>query len=91
MMLEPTLIPALERALHDLRFGYVQLVVHEGRLIHIERVERIRLPARAAHSTSLRAASRTESRDAEHREAGGPAAEDAASDRQTGLTEPSGS
>ncbi len=42
-MLEPSQLPAIATALKDLRYGYVQLVVHEGKLIRIERVERIRL------------------------------------------------
>ena len=42
-MLAPELLPAIERALQDLRFGYVQLVIHEGQLVRIERVERVRL------------------------------------------------
>ena len=42
-MLEPNLIPAIEAALRDLRFGMVQLIVHEGQLVQIERVERMRV------------------------------------------------
>ena len=36
--------PAIDRALKDLQFGSVQLIVHEGEVVRIERVERIRLP-----------------------------------------------
>jgi hypothetical protein len=51
-MLAPTLVPALERALRDLRYGYIQLVVHDGQLVRIERVERIRLTeASGSHLT----------------------------------------
>ena len=46
-MLERGVTSTIERALHNLHFGYVQLVIHEGQLVRIERVERIRLPARA--------------------------------------------
>ena len=38
-----TMWPALERALRDLRYGTVQVVVHDGQIVRIERVERIRL------------------------------------------------
>ena len=34
---------ALERALRNLRYGTVQLVVHDGQIVRIERMERIRL------------------------------------------------
>ena len=51
-MLEPTLLPALERALQDLQFGYVQLVIHEGRLVRIERVERVRLTGPSGSQTA---------------------------------------
>ena len=34
---------ALERALSGLRYGTVQVVVHDGQIVRIERVERIRL------------------------------------------------
>ena len=44
-MLEPTVLAALERALKDLQYGHLQLVVHDGTLVQIERVERIRLPS----------------------------------------------
>ena len=33
----------VERALHDLRYGTVQLVVHDAQVVRIERTERIRL------------------------------------------------
>ena len=41
--LPSSLIPAIERALTGLDYGHVQLVVHAGQLVRIERVERIRL------------------------------------------------
>lgn len=37
------LVSLLERALKDLRYGHVQLVVHDGQLVRVERVERLRL------------------------------------------------
>ena len=33
----------VEHALHDLRYGTVQLVVHDAQVVRIERTERIRL------------------------------------------------
>ncbi len=42
-MLPAAMIPAIERALKGLDYGHVQLVVHAGQLVRIERVERIRL------------------------------------------------
>ncbi len=38
------LLPTLQNALKDLRHGHVQIVVHEGEIVRIERVERIHLP-----------------------------------------------
>ena len=43
--MEPRTIRQLEQALQGLAYGSVQLVIHEGRIVRIERVERIRLPA----------------------------------------------
>ena len=34
---------AIEQALKALRYGSVQLIVHEGQVVRIERIERIRL------------------------------------------------
>ncbi len=42
---ESVLLPVIEKALHGLRYGYVQLVVHDGQLVSIERVEKIRVPS----------------------------------------------
>ncbi|QQR73892.1 MAG: YezD family protein [Holophagales bacterium] len=39
------LAPQLARALAELRFGAVELVVHDGRVVQIERRERLRLTA----------------------------------------------
>lgn len=35
-------LPELQRALTGLRFGSVEIVVHEGRVVQIERREKIR-------------------------------------------------
>jgi hypothetical protein len=42
-LLSDGLSSALSRALAGLRFGSVEIVVHEGRVAHIERRERVRL------------------------------------------------
>jgi len=44
-MLSPTITHELETALRGLRYGSIQLVVHDGKVMCIERIERIRLPA----------------------------------------------
>lgn len=46
-MLSSTVAKQLEQALHNLRYGTVQLVVHDAQVVRIERTERIRLPAAA--------------------------------------------
>ena len=42
-VLEPTVLPLIENALKDLRYGSVQLIIHNGLLVRVERVERIHL------------------------------------------------
>ena len=42
-MLPREFVKELERALRDLRYGTVQLVVHDAQVVRIERLERIRL------------------------------------------------
>ena len=42
-MLPKEFVQELERALRDLRYGTVQLVVHDAQVVRIERLERIRL------------------------------------------------
>lgn len=39
---EAAWIPVLKKQLKSLRFGVVQIVVHDGRVVQIERTERIR-------------------------------------------------
>ena len=46
----------VQRNVSSLRFGVVEIVVHEGRVTQIERTERFRLDGRAAVSASARAA-----------------------------------
>ena len=40
---EQTLIEKVRQALKGLRYGTVELVVHEGKLVRIERMEKIRI------------------------------------------------
>ncbi len=44
MPLSPELAQQLERALHGLRYGSVQLVIHDALVVRIERIERQHLP-----------------------------------------------
>lgn len=44
-MIETSVLSALQKALQDLRYGTVQLTIHDGKLVRIERLERIRLPS----------------------------------------------
>ena len=46
-MLSQRLARQLEQALRGLDYGSLQLVIHEGQVVRIERIERIRLPAAA--------------------------------------------
>ena len=42
-MLPPETLRHIERALQRLDYGSIQLVVHDGQIVRIERVERTRL------------------------------------------------
>lgn len=44
-MPEPAVLSAIGQALKGLRYGTVQLTVHDGKLVRIERMEKIRLPS----------------------------------------------
>ncbi len=46
-MLSQCLARELESALRNLRYGTIQLVVHDANVVRIERIERIRLSAPA--------------------------------------------
>jgi len=45
---EPPWLAAVKVQVSELRFGVVQLVVHEGRVVQIERTEKIRFDAAGA-------------------------------------------
>lgn len=42
-MLSPTIVQQVEEALRGLQYGSVQLLVHDAKVVRIERIERIRL------------------------------------------------
>lgn len=39
-------LDALRQQVASLRFGVIQIVVHEGRVVQIERTEKFRIPSR---------------------------------------------
>jgi hypothetical protein len=43
--LPPALLRELEQALCSIRFGTVELVIHEGRVVQLERREKVRFEA----------------------------------------------
>jgi hypothetical protein len=50
---EPDWVPLVRAHVENLRFGVVQLVVHDGRVTQIERTEKLRLPAKGDPSPQL--------------------------------------
>jgi len=66
-MLPARLAERLARALRDLHYGEVHLVVHDAQVVRIERIERVRLtvPPEAASMTDGRP---TESSEVRHDE-----------------------
>jgi hypothetical protein len=49
---EPEWVPLVRAHIENLRYGVVQLVVHDGRVTQIERTEKLRLPAKGDSSTA---------------------------------------
>lgn len=43
VMADASILPAVERALKGLDYGAVHLTVHDGHVVRIERIERMRL------------------------------------------------
>jgi hypothetical protein len=41
--IDKTMLAAVAQALHGLRFGSLEIVVHEGRIVQLERREKVRL------------------------------------------------
>ena len=52
-MLSLELAKELEQALHGLQYGSVHLVIHDAKIVRIERVERIRLTGSPEASTHI--------------------------------------
>jgi hypothetical protein len=38
---------AIENALRDLRYGSIEIIVHDAKVVQVVRTERVRLPSRA--------------------------------------------
>lgn len=43
--LPPALLRQLEQALHSIRYGTIELVIHDGRVVQLERREKVRFEA----------------------------------------------
>jgi hypothetical protein len=43
--LPPVFLRELERALRSIRYGSIELVIHDGRVVQLERREKVRLDA----------------------------------------------
>jgi hypothetical protein len=43
LLLPPVLLRELEQALRTIRYGSVELVIHEGRVVQLERREKVRV------------------------------------------------
>ena len=41
--ISPALLQELRRALRSIRYGTIELVIHDGRVVQLERTEKIRL------------------------------------------------
>lgn len=48
-------IAAIEAALSDLRYGSIEITVHDGRVVQIDRTEKVRLENSSASATSTAA------------------------------------
>ena len=70
-MLPRAIATEIERALHGLQYGSIQLVIHDAQIVRIERVERIRLtgPPEALTTIPGRPTTSTEVRHVVHKEA----------------------
>ena len=71
MRVPPTIAQQVEAALQGLRYGSVQLIIHDAKVVRIERVERIRLTdaSEALTDTSGRPTTSLEVRHVAHKEA----------------------
>ena len=41
-------MPAIQEALKGLQYGHIQIVIHDGDVVRVEKVERIHLPPHAS-------------------------------------------
>ncbi len=46
----PAWIALVRQQVSSMRFGVIQIVVHEGQVVQIERTEKVRLPAKATRN-----------------------------------------
>lgn len=54
VMLKTSHIAVIEKALDGMRFGSVQIIVHEGRIVQIEQIEKFRLTGNTGgHDTHI--------------------------------------
>ncbi len=51
LALSPAILHALRDALRTIRFGAVELVIHEGRVVQLERREKVRFEAELSDRT----------------------------------------
>ncbi len=65
-MLPDAVTQQLAEALRGLRFGAIQLVVHEGRVVGIERMERLRVPTGSPEALSITRGQSTASPEVRH-------------------------
>jgi len=49
--LPPALLRELEQALRSIRYGTIELVIHEGRVVQLERREKVRFEAEVTRRT----------------------------------------
>jgi hypothetical protein len=47
----PAWLEIVRQQVGSMRFGVVQIVVHEGQVVQIERTEKVRLPAKSAKTS----------------------------------------
>lgn len=43
MAVSPMLLEQIERAIQSIRYGSVHITIHDARVVHIEKVEKVRL------------------------------------------------
>jgi hypothetical protein len=48
---DPNLTNTILRAIREIRYGSVEIIIHDSRIVQIERKEKIRLDTDPAHTT----------------------------------------